>query len=144
MTWAEKRFSEYREGQPATFIERQVLSFTHPIALLLVMIGLLVLICGLWFQAWPWIGAGVVVYLSGLGYGHLKGWPDRKLELYRHGEQAGWLDQRILEHAHPLHFVFEVVGFMMIAYGLWVHGWVWIVAGIILNFAGHLYTWLIK
>ncbi|MGG7054862.1 hypothetical protein [Nitrosomonas sp. ANs5] len=144
MTWAEKRIHAYREGQPATFIERLILSFTHPIALLLAMIGLLMLIGGLWLHAWPWIGAGVAVYLLGLGYGYFRGWPDRKLESYRCGGQAGWLDQRILEHAHPLHLVFAAAGFIMIIFGLWVHGWLWIVAGILLNFAGHVYTWLIK
>ena len=89
-------------------------------------------------------GAGVVVCLSGLGCGYFRGWLDLKLELYRHGEKASWLDQRILEHAHSLHLVFAAAGLVMIGYGLWVQGWLWVVVGIILNFADHIYTWLIQ
>lgn len=144
MTWAENRIREYREGQPATFVERQILSVTNPVALLLAITGLLMMLYSIWLHAWVWIGAGVLVYLLGFGYGHFRGWPDRKLELYRHGEQAGWLDQRILEHAQPLHFILALIGFVMIVYGLWMHSWLWIVVGIILNFAGHVYTWLIR
>lgn len=142
MAWVEMRIREYSEGQQPTFIEWQILSVTHPVALLLAMIGLLMLLYGLWVHAWLWIALGVVVYLLGFGYGHFRGWPARKFELCRHGEQLNWLEQRILEHAHPVHFILAFIGMVMIVYGLWIHDWFWIIAGIILNLGGHVYTWL--
>lgn len=53
MTWAEKRIHAYYEGQPATFIERLILSFTHANVLLLAVIGLLTPIGDLWPHDWP-------------------------------------------------------------------------------------------
>lgn len=52
------------------------------------------------------------------------------------------MEQRTLEHAHPVHFILAIVGLLVIIYGIWMQNWLWISSGIILNVVGHAYTWL--
>jgi len=142
MTWADKRIREYRDGQPATFLERMVLGFANPVALPLAVIGIVILFYGLWVHAWLWITAGIIIYVAGVVFGQLRRWPTRKIELYRQGQEATWVELRVLEHAHPVHFILALIGVVLIIYGLWMQSWLWISAGIILNISGHAYTLL--
>jgi len=141
MTWADKKIREYRDGQPPTFLERMMLGLANPVASLLAIIGVAILFYGLWVHAWLWITAGIVIYVCGVVYGQLSRWPARQVELYRQGQEATWLELRILEHAHPVNFILALIGVVMIIYGLWMQSCLWISAGIIVNISGHAYTW---
>ena len=141
MTWADKKIREYRDGQPPTFLERMMLGLANPVVSLLAIIGVAILFYGLWVHAWLWITAGIIIYLWGVVYGQLRSWPARQVEQYRQGQEATWLELRILEHAHPVNFILALVGVVMIIYGLWMQSWLWISAGIIVNIFGHAYTW---
>jgi len=142
MRWADKRIREYRDGQPATFLESMMLGVANLVALLLVIIGIVILFYGLLVHAWLWIGAGIISYVAGVVYGQLRRWPTRRIELYRQGQEATWMELRVLEHAHPVHFILALIGVVMIIFGLWMQSWLWISAGIILNILGHAYTLL--
>jgi len=142
MGWADKRIREYRNGQPSTFLESMMLGVAHPVALLLAIIGIVILFYGLWVHAWLWIGAGIIIYVAGVVYGQIRRWPARRIEMYRQGQEATWMELRVLEHAHPVHFILALIGAVMIIYGLSMQSWLWVSAGIILNIFGHAYTWL--
>ncbi|MBM9538547.1 hypothetical protein [Desulfobulbus alkaliphilus] len=142
MKWANKRIQEYRDGQSATFLEKMTLGVAHPVALLLAFAGIVMLFYGLWVHAWVGIGAGVITYLAGVLHGQFIGWPDRQIELYRQGQKATWLELLVLEHAHPVHCILALIGIVFTLYGLWMQSWLWISIGIMLNIAGHVFTWL--
>jgi len=68
----------------------------------------------------------------------------KKIQQYKEGREVTWLEKRDLEHGNPLHCVLAIIGAILLIYGLWIHGWAWIIAGVALNFLGHLYCWLKK
>lgn len=142
MTWADRKIREYRDGQPATFLERMILGCANPAGAVLFIIGIVILFYGLWAHAWLWITAGIIIYAAGIVYGQLRRVHTGLIELYRQGKEATWMELRILEHAHPVNFILALIGLVMLIYGLWMHSWFWISAGIILNLFGHAYTWL--
>lgn len=72
------------------------------------------------------------------------GWAETRIQQYNQGEKANWLERRVLEHANPVHLVFQVLGAIPIIYGLWIHNWILIGIGLFLNLIGHLYCWLKK
>jgi len=71
-------------------------------------------------------------------------WAEKRIEEYKQGKDATWLERRMLEHANPVHLVLSAIGVGVLIYGLWIHGWGWIVAGVLVNFLGHLYCWVKK
>ena len=71
-------------------------------------------------------------------------WAEKRVEQYNQGQKANWRELRALEHANPVHLVLAVIGAIALICGLWLHSWIWIVIGVVLNFFGHLYCWLIK
>ncbi len=72
------------------------------------------------------------------------GWAEKRIEEYNQGQKANWVERRALEHANPVHFVSAVVGAIALIKGLWVHSWLLIVVGVLLNVLGHLYCWFKK
>jgi len=69
------------------------------------------------------------------------GWAEKRIQEYNQGQKANWLERRSLEHANPLHFVLAVIGAVPLVYGLWIHSWILIVMGVLINLFGHLYCW---
>ena len=72
------------------------------------------------------------------------GWAEKRIEEYRKGRNATWLERRILEHANPVHFPLAMIAQASLIYGLWVHNWAFIIAAAAFGFSGHLYCWLQK
>lgn len=72
------------------------------------------------------------------------GWAEKRVEEYKRGKDATWVERRMLEHANPVHLVLAIIGAGLLIYGLWVHCWALIIAGVALNLLGHLYCWLKK
>jgi hypothetical protein len=70
MGWAEKRVQQYNQGQQATWIERRALEHANPVHLSLALIGLVLLIYGLWIHNWTWIIGSVILNFLG----HLSCW----------------------------------------------------------------------
>ncbi len=70
------------------------------------------------------------------------GWAERRVEEYQDGDDATWMELRVLEHANPVHLPLAIIGTVLIGYGLWMHDFLWMGAGVGLNLAGHLYCWI--
>lgn len=142
MGWAEKRIQEYKEGQQVNFLERLEFSFAHPVSLVLTILGFVVLVYGLWTHSWGWIISGILLFVIGYQYVYHTDWVKKKIESYRQGREATWLEKRVLEHANPVHWVLAVIGLIVIIYGLWTHAFLLIIFGIVFNIIGHVYTWI--
>ncbi len=69
-------------------------------------------------------------------------WAEKRIQQYREGQKATWLEKLALEHASPMNCAAHTIAFIVIAYGLWTHGWTWIIAAAVIALVGHLYSWL--
>jgi hypothetical protein len=72
------------------------------------------------------------------------GWSENRIEEYRQGQQATWLERRMLEHANPVHFPVALAASAGFIYGLWTHDWPWIIGSSALALLGHIYCWTRK
>jgi hypothetical protein len=72
------------------------------------------------------------------------GWSEHRIEEYRQGQHATWLERRMLEHAKPVHFPMALVATAGFIYGLWTHDWLWIIGSSALALLGHVYCWTRK
>ena len=72
------------------------------------------------------------------------GWAETRIEQYKQGQKATWIERRILEHANPVHLVLQVLGAIPLIHGLWAHNWGFILLGLFINFMGHIYCSLKK
>ena len=72
------------------------------------------------------------------------GWAEKRIEEYKQGKDATWLERRTLEHANPMHLIMAVIGAGFLISGLWIHDGALISAGVALILLGHLYCWLKK
>ena len=72
------------------------------------------------------------------------GWAERRVQEYKNGERATFVEKRFLEHANPVHLLLAVVGVIALVYGLWMHDLTWIIGGAFLNIVGHIYCWVQK
>ncbi len=69
------------------------------------------------------------------------GWAEHRIEEYRHGAPASWLERRMLDHANPVHFAVAWAAAIGFVYGLWAHDWPWVIGSTALALAGHVYAW---
>jgi hypothetical protein len=69
------------------------------------------------------------------------GWSEIRIQEYRKGREATWLERRMLEHANPVHFPLALVASAGFVYGLWTHDWLWITGSSALALLGHVYCW---
>jgi hypothetical protein len=69
------------------------------------------------------------------------GWAEDRIEAYRHGRPASWLERRMLEHANPVHFPLALMATIGFIYGLWMHDWFWILGASVVALLGHVYCW---
>lgn len=67
------------------------------------------------------------------------GWSEQRIEEYREGQPATWLERRMLDHANPVHFALGIAAAAGLTYGLWTRNWRWIFGSLALSSAGHLY-----
>ena len=72
------------------------------------------------------------------------GWAENRIQEYRRGRPASWLERRMLEHANPVHFPLAVAASLGLAYGLWRHRWPWIISSSALALSGHMYCWTLR
>ena len=71
-------------------------------------------------------------------------WSENRIEAYRQGQRATWLERRMLEHANPVHFPLALAATAGFIYGLWTHDWLWIIGSSALALLGHVYCWTRK
>ncbi|NBR05875.1 MAG: hypothetical protein EBT92_08900 [Planctomycetes bacterium] len=65
------------------------------------------------------------------------GWATYKINLYKQQiKQTNYLEQLMLKHNNPLHFIITVGALTSITYGLWIHDWY-----VILGSAGFHFSW---
>jgi uncharacterized membrane protein len=69
-------------------------------------------------------------------------WVDKRIDEYSHGSPSTWLERRMLEHAHPVHFTLAWIAMIGLVYGLWQHDWLWIAGSMIIGVVGHVYCWM--
>lgn len=72
------------------------------------------------------------------------GWAEKKIEEYKKGKKATWIEKIMLEHANPVHFVLCIIGAIIAIYGLWTHDWLLIIAGFLFGLIGHIYCHMQK
>jgi len=72
------------------------------------------------------------------------GWATWKIQQYRQGEEANWLERHCLDHANPVHVGLQIVGAIPFIWGLWIHNGGLIVLGLVLHGIGHIYCTSIK
>ena len=46
---------------------------------------------------------------------------EMRIQQYSQGQQANWLERRVLEHANPVHLLLQCLGAIPFIYGLWIH-----------------------
>jgi len=71
-------------------------------------------------------------------------WVDKRIKKYREGEKPTFLEKMALEHGNPVNCVLSFLAFVVIVYGLWTHDFLYIITGILLGLAGHIYCWFQK
>ena len=49
------------------------------------------------------------------------------------------LDKLVDKHKNPWNLIFHLLGFIGLAYGLWMHDWIYMVAGVVLLVIGHFF-----
>lgn len=76
--------------------------------------------------------------------GDKMGWAEKKIDEYKRGKKATWLERIMLEHANPVNFIAHIIASIPLIYGLWMHDWTWLIVGIMIPLIGHLYVWLKK
>lgn len=72
------------------------------------------------------------------------GWAERRVREYNEGQQATWIERRVLDHANPVHVALAMIAVIPFVYGLWTHNWLAIGLGVLLNVVGHVYCGLRK
>lgn len=70
MSWVDKRIKKYREGAEPTWIEKRVLEHAHPFHLVMIVLGFVAIVYGLWIHDWFWIIFGIVFN----ALGHIYTW----------------------------------------------------------------------
>ena len=68
-------------------------------------------------------------------------WAERRVQEYKNGGRATFVEKRFLEHANPVHLFLALLGVVALVYGLWAHDLRWIIGGALLNLVGHVYCW---
>lgn len=70
MSWADKKIMAYKNGTVATFLEKRNLEHANPLLFTLLVIGIIIIIWGLWVHSWTAIiSAAVLTFL-----GHIFVW----------------------------------------------------------------------
>ena len=70
MSWADQKISAYKNGATATFLEKRNLEHANPLLFTLLVIGIAIIVWGLWEHDWtPIIGGGLLCFL-----GHIYVW----------------------------------------------------------------------
>jgi len=72
------------------------------------------------------------------------GWATWKIQQYRQGKEANWLERHCLDHANPVHFGLQILGAIPFIWGLWIHNVGLIALGLVLHGIGHIYCTSIK
>jgi len=71
-------------------------------------------------------------------------WAKKRIEGYRHGAQATWLERLLLDAAYPVNLLLGTLGGLALLYGLWVHDWTAIIIGVGLSIVGYITAWFAK
>ncbi len=71
-------------------------------------------------------------------------WAKKRIQQYKEGQEATFLEKMALEHGHPVNCVASIIAFIFLGYGLWIHNYIWIIAGVAVGLLGHLYCWIKK
>ncbi len=71
-------------------------------------------------------------------------WAEKRIQQYKEGQDPTFIEKMALEHGHPVNCAASIIAFAAVGYGLWIHDYTWIVAGVVVAILGHLYCWIKK
>lgn len=146
MGWAEKRVEEYKQGQSASWLEKILIGYYSPINITLFIVGVPMLIYGLWTHSWLWITLGALSsIIAGNLYAWSTGWAEKRIDEHKTGARnPTWWEKRGLEESHPLFFPLGLISAVIFFYGFWAHNW-WLNGfSLGLGFLGRFFPWLEK
>jgi hypothetical protein len=114
-------------------LERMTLRHAHPRYLLVAYIALLWAFYFLWEHLWIYALAAVVlgIILSRVV----------TLGVKEENLAQTTLGQIMLLHLHPANIVLQICGAVLVAYGVWIHSAIYILAAISVSLAGHMWGW---
>ena len=115
-----------------TKFQRVLVGHAHPVNVVLHALGISWALYFLWQNNWYWAA------IFGLGLpivGSLAVWGMEK-ELTKTP-----LGQLMLVHEHPVNLGFHISGWVLLAYGVWIHESTIILTAVSLGLIGHLWGW---
>jgi hypothetical protein len=71
-------------------------------------------------------------------------WAEKRIQQYREGQKATCLEKLALEYGHPVNCTASIIAIVLLGYGLWIHSYDLIIAGVVVGLLGYLYCWLKK
>ena len=116
-----------------TYVERMIVRRGHPKHIIVGIVAFLWVIYFLWQHNWIW-AAAVVVLSAVLGRLSTSGPKEETLA-------QTLLGKIMLLHLHPVNLTLQMAGFALLAYGIWMHSTLYIMAATSLVFLGHMWGW---
>lgn len=116
-----------------TFLEKTVVRRGHPRNMIIGIVGLLWVFYFLWIHNWL---AAVAAGSLSVVFGRVLTWriPEERLA------ETIWGKMMIL-HLHPANALTQLVGVVIVTYGIWIHSTVYAITGASLILLGHLWGW---
>lgn len=65
MSWADKKIMEYKNGAAATFLEKRNLEHANPVLFTILLIGIVIIVWGIWEHTWTMIIVGSLLCFIG-------------------------------------------------------------------------------
>ncbi len=118
-----------------TFLEKYVLKFFHPRALIIDLIGSIWFFYYLWLQNWKMAFVSIVIARL-IAYSAVINVNPQEMSETTLGKLA-------LLHVYPANFFLQFLGLIILSYGTWMHSPEYIISGASTILLGHLFRWKI-
>ena len=116
-----------------SYFEREVLHYAHPKQMILRMVGAIWGLYFLWLHNW----VGVLAVIAA---GEILG------RILSRGMNEEGMAQTIwgkimLIHLHPVNLLVQIVGGIVLVYGVWIHSFIWIMVAMSVVLIVHMWGW---
>ncbi|HEV2297059.1 MAG TPA: hypothetical protein VGR72_00905 [Candidatus Acidoferrales bacterium] len=116
-----------------SYFEREILHYAHPKQTILRMVGAIWALYFLWLHNWVGVLA-VIVAGEILGRILSRGMNEEGMA------QTIW-GKIMLIHLHPVNLLIQIVGGIVLVYGVWIHSGIWIMVAMSVVLIGHMWGW---
>lgn len=116
-----------------SYFEREILHYAHPKQMILRMVGAIWGLYFLWLHNWVGVLA-VIVAGEILGRILTRGMNEEGMA------QTIW-GKIMLIHLHPVNLLVQIVGGIVLIYGVWIHSAIYIMAAMSIILIGHMWGW---